>query len=56
MAFFEQNHGLIALEKCDFWNFEIFNFLWQRKVYFLSITLLNPLLSLMLTENKYIKK
>ena len=45
-TFFDQKHGLTPLEKCDFWDFERLNFLWPKKVSFLSRTLLNIICSL----------
>ena len=56
LAFFDQKHGLTPLEKCDFWDFERLNFLWPKKVSFLSRTLLNIISSLILTKNKLIKR
>ena len=50
--FFDQKHGLTPLEKYDFWDFEILNILWLKKVSFLSRTLLNLFSSLILTEHK----
>ena len=44
------------MEKWDFWDFERLNFLWRKKVSFLSRTLLNIISSLTLTKNKLIKK
>ena len=58
-TFFDQKHGLTPLEKCDFWDFERLkrlNFLWPKKVSFLSRTLLNIISSLILTENNSRKK
>ena len=52
ITFFDQKHGLTPLEKCDFWDFERLNFLWPKKVSFLSRTLLNIISSLILRENK----
>jgi len=54
-TFFDQNHGLTPLEKCDFWDFERLKFLWPKKVSFLSRTLLNIISSLILSKCK-IKK
>ena len=48
---FDQKHGLTPLKKCDFWVFERLNFLWPKKVSFLSRTLLNIISSLISTEN-----
>ena len=56
LAFFDQKHGLTPLEKCDFWDFERLNFLWPKKVSFLSRTLLNIISSLILIENNSRKK
>ena len=39
------------MQKCDFWVFERLNFLWPKKVSFLSRTLLNIISRLILTEN-----
>ena len=36
--FFDQKHGLTPSKKSDFWDFERLNFLWPKKVSFLSIT------------------
>ena len=44
------------MEKCDFWGFERLDFLWPKKVSFLSGTLLNIISSLILTENNSRKK
>ena len=55
-TFFDQNHGLTPLEKCDFWDFERLKFLWPKKVSFLSRTLLNIISSLILRENQNRKK
>ena len=55
-TFFDQKHGLTPLEKCDFWDFERLNFLWPKKVSFLSRTLLNIISGLILTENNSRKK
>ena len=52
ITFFDQKRGLTPLEKCDFWDFERLNFLWPKKVSFLSRTLLNIISSLILRENK----
>ena len=52
ITFFDQKRGLTLLEKCDFWDFERLNFLWPKKVSFLSRTLLNIISSLILRENK----
>ena len=52
MTFFDQKHGFIPLKKCSFWDFEGLNFVKQKKVSFLSGTLLNIISSLILTENK----
>ena len=52
MTFFDQKHGFIPLKKCNFWDFERLNFVWPKKVSFLSGTLLNIFSSLILTENK----
>ena len=52
ITFFDQKCGLTPLEKCDFWDFERLNFLWPKKVSFLSRTLLNIISSLILRENK----
>ena len=51
-TFFDQKHGLTPLEKCDFWDFERLNFLWPKKVSFLSRTLLNIISSLILRKTK----
>ena len=56
ITFFDQKRGLTPLEKCDFWVFERLNFLWPKKVSFLSRTLLNIISSLILRENKQRKK
>ena len=55
-TFFDQKHGLTPLEKCDFWDLKRLNFLWPKKVSFLSRTLLNIISSLILTENNSRKK
>ena len=52
MAFFDQKHLLTPLEKFDFWDFEILNFLWPKKFSFVSRTLLNHFSCHILTENK----
>ena len=41
--------------KCDFWDFKRLNFLWPKKVSFLSRTLLNIISSLTFTENNWKK-
>ena len=55
-TFFDQNHGLTPLEKCDFWDFERLKFLWPKKVSFLSRTLLNIISSVILRENQNRRK
>ena len=30
MAVFDHKHGSTPLEKCDFWDFEMFNFLFPK--------------------------
>ena len=52
ITFSDQKHGLTPLEKCDFGDFEILNFLSPKTVSFLSRTLLNIISSHILTENK----
>ena len=52
ITFFDQKHELTPLEKCDFWDFTRLNFLWPKKVSFLSRTLLNIISSPILRENK----
>ena len=56
LAFFDQKHGLTPLEKCDFWEFERLNFIWPKKVSYLSRTLLNIFSTVISTKNKLIKK
>ena len=50
-TFFDHKHGLTPLGKCDFWDFERLNFLWLKKVSFVSRRVLNIISSLLLTEN-----
>ena len=51
IAFFDQNHGLTPLEKCDVWHSEKLSFLQCKKVSLLSRMSLNIISSLVLNEN-----
>ena len=55
-TYFDQKHRLTPLGKCDFWDLKRLNFLWPKKVSFLSRTLLDIISSLILTKNNSRKK
>ena len=56
MSFFDQKHGLTHLEKYNFLGLSKLLFLYSKKVSFLSGTFLNLISSLILSENKKMKK